>query len=1231
MACSTEQLSEEGAWIFQFNDFEGVAMRRTNTLLRHSRMLVFLGIILSAVTNMSFGQDTNASLTGTVTDPSGAAIPNAKLTITNEATAFQSAAVSDSAGEYSFHNLTPGKYDLTVSASGFKSTNEKGLEFAVNQAARQDVHLPIGQAGDTIIVTADTSQINYDNQTLEGGISPEVLQDLPLVVSGAPRSSATVAIFLPGVQTGGGGNVYNTRINGGLVTGDEAIVDGATSMEGYMNQSGMVALETDFGMSPDITSEVHVLTANYDAQYGNTTSGQIIIETKSGGEKFHGAGFEYIRNDAFNATPYGGSKPPDKENDFGADVGGPIWIPKFHGANSWAKGFFYFAWEGFQDHGAANSATLSLASAADRNGNFSGWGSQLYYPNDPTKYGADAGTPIAYQGVTNQINPAYEDPIAKAWIAAMPATNRSGEINNYYIPKAGQGSLTSSENVYFWRTDFNLGNRDHLYYTYWWQYSGLNTATNLPIAISTAGPAKPENAPIQRLNWEHTFSEKMTNHLTLGYLNRNEGYYALNGNADLPKVPGVANPSFLPEMTFSNYYTQLGNNDPPTSAGTVTTRGTTALNDVLTRVLGRHTLKAGFEYRLAGTSIHEGTNEGGTFQFIADTTGTTSTALCPGGCPGDAMASFYLGAVGNATTTYYNVHAEYPRQYGFAAHLGDLWRISPKLSLNYSLRWDDVEPFKEKYNNLSFFDPLGTNPDTLNTVSNTYLKGRLAFAGNKFGAASYGADYPERPKRVNLAPRVGFAYSVNDKTVVRAGYGIYFGQAFYPGWNGGMSQDGFNKYVNLNESPSGNFRTPALYLSSGISATQTGSTASNINSGFDNGNSPSMYRPLDGNKRPYSSQWNLTIERELPHSFFAGVSYVGTKGTHLPSALSPLNVLNPLNPAIAALGSDLDVSYTSPNGPATFKADGVSVPYDAWASQMTACSPTIQQALLPFPQYCGDLQGDNEGHANSIYNSFQAHVERHLNHGLYALGSLTVSKMYTNGTFSTQGNSGGAGNTSAFSPYDPSRARALAPDNVPITSQIAVVYDLPFGKNKAFLNGSGFANTIVGGWQVSPVYRYEFGTPFSFSSSNCKTATLAGSFREGCVPGVVPGEPVYSHGRNGFNPANGGTYLNPAAFESGTAFNTFGYTGFGKAVSTIYGPSYSNLDVSFTKNTKISERANFKLSANFFNSLNNHFLISQGNGPGGAFVTDVSNPSFGAWNGDASSPRSIQFAGRIEF
>ena len=462
-------------------------------------MLALLGLFLLAVTQVSFGQDVNASLSGTVTDPGGAVIPGAKLTLTNEATGFQSNFVSDGAGEYSFRNLTPGKYDLTVTATGFKSTDQKGIELAVSQTARVDIKLPIGKTDETVTVIGDASLINYENQTLEGGVSPEALQDFPLVVSGAPRSSVAVATMMPGVTTAGSGNAFNARINGGLITGDEAIVDGATTMEGYMNQSGMVALQTDFGMSPDITSEVNVQTANYDAQYGNTTSGQLIIQTKSGGEKFHGAAYEYIRNQLFNAFPYGGTgkKPQDEENDYGANIGGPWYFPGFHGDKSFLKGYFYFNWEGFKDLGGSAPATLTIPSVADRSGNFANWGSQLYYPNDPNKYGALAGTAIP----NNQINPAFEDPISQAFMSYLPTPTNGNEINNYLIPKSGQGSLTAGENVYFARADLNIGDKDHLYYTYWWQYTGVNTESDLPTAISTAGPANPENAPIQRFNW----------------------------------------------------------------------------------------------------------------------------------------------------------------------------------------------------------------------------------------------------------------------------------------------------------------------------------------------------------------------------------------------------------------------------------------------------------------------------------------------------------------------------------------------------------------------------------------------------------------------------------------------------------------------------------------------------------------------------------------------------------
>jgi len=1213
---------------------------------KHKLRLLWAGmvtILLLILSGQGFAQDTNASLTGTVSDPSGAVVPGAKLTLTGEATGFQVNFEANESGEYSFRNLTPGKYDLSVTAQGFQGSVRKGIELAVSQAARVDVKLTLGQSDQTVTVNGDASLINYESPTLEGGVSPETLQSFPLVVSGAPRSSVTVAILMPGVTTGGGGNAYNARTNGGIITGDEALVDGATASEGYMNQSGMVSLQTDFGMSPDITSEVKILSSNYDAQFGNSTSGQLIIQTKSGSEKFHGAAYEYIRNDFFNATQYGGkTKLPDKENDFGANIGGPIWIPKYHGPDAFFKGYFYFNWEGFQDHGGSNSAPLSIATEAERTGDFSAVPTQLFYPNDPAKYGALAAKPI----VGNIIDPSLQDPIAKAFMAALPATTSGGLISNYAINHPGQGSLTNSENVYFWRVDTNVGQKDHVYYTYWWQYTGINEQTDLPIALSTASPASPENAPIQRLNWEHTISSNMTNHATVGYLNRNEGYFALNGKAKLPTVPGVADPTFLPQMNFGGGYSQLGNSTGPDSAQNVTTRGTWAVNDVFTRIQGKHTLTAGVEWKLAGTSIHTSGNQGGTFTFNPDTTGTTSKANCPvetnpSGCPGDAQASFYLGAAGGASVQYLNVKAKYPRQIAWAFHAGDSWRFNPKLTVSYSLRWDYISPFVDKHNNLSFIDPYGLNPDAV-TASGTELKGRLAFAGTKFGAASYGGRYPEEAFKNAWAPRVGFAYSFDQKTVVRAGYGIYYGQAFYPGWGGGLAQDGFNKTVNLSESATNGFETPAIYLESGISPAQVGPT-SDISSGADNGLSPSLYRPRDGNHRPYSSQWNLTIERQLPMNTLLSVSYVGTKGTHLPSTLSPINILNPYDPAIQAIGTDLSVKYTDPTGPLTFAAHGVSEPYLGWASQMQACSPTLAQALLPFPQYCSTLQGLNEEHGTSIYHSFQGKIEKRLQNGLYILGSLTWQKMFTDASNNTQSSNtagaGSGGNGGAFSPYDPARrSYAVAPDNVPVTASLAIVYDLPFGKNKRFLSNGGFLNTLVGGWQTSPIFRYEDGIPFSFWSSNCSTSSdlnigSGNAFRQYCVPGVIPGAKVLTQDRNHFNPAKL-TFFDPAGLESSSSFSTFGYTGYGKAVSKIEGPSYRNLDVSFTKNTRIGEKFNFKFAANFFNAFNNHYFVSQGSNNGGtgyAFTTDVASPSFGQWNGSVSSPRTIQFVGRFEF
>lgn len=1199
-------------------------------------LILCCALVFGAGARNIVAQSTSATLTGEVTDTTGAAIPGAVVTVKNQRTGFKTTVRTNAGGQYTITQLTPAPYSLTASEKGFKTIQEHGLELSTGEQARVNLKLQIGEASETVTVSGQASQINFVTPTLSGGMTPQALQHLPLIISGAPRSSAAVALLIPGVTAGASDNAYNARTNGGLVSGDEALVDGATAMEGYMNQSGMVSLETDFGMSPDITSEVRVLTANYGPQYGNSTSGQIIVQTRAGSSQFHGSAYDYLTNRALNAyqygTPTGTAKPENNENDYGARLGGPLVIPGLVSQKRYVKGYFFFSWEAFKEAGGANSDTLSIPTLAERQGDFSAVGSQLYYPNDPKRFGADAGKPIDYNGMMNHMNPAYEDAVAKSWMAELPTPTNDNIINNYFIPKAGQGSETASENVYFGRVDFLVGNNDHVFFDTWQQWSGINTESNLPVDISTATPASPENANIERLNWQHNFSGAMNNDIVLGYLNRNEGYFALNGKADLGKVPGVSDPNFLPEFTFGGGYTQLGSNNPPNSSQTKTTRGTWAVNDVFTDVVGAHTVTAGFQYRLAGTSIHEGSNQGGTFNFAADTTGNTN---CGSGvaCPGDPVASFYLGAAASGSVNYYNIHAEYPRQTEWAFFAGDNWRLTRKWTFDYGLRWDYITPFREKYDNLSFFDPDGLNPGAVNAAGQE-LKGSLAFAGTKFGTASYGAPYPEIPFKKAFAPRLGLAYAISPKTVIRAGYGIYFGQAFYPGWSGGMSQDGFNKSLTLSQTANDGFEVPALYLQTGISASQVGKTE-NISGSADNGQSPSLYRPLDGNHRPYSQQWNLTLQQQLPQRIVATVSYVGTKGTHLPSMLSPLNVLNPNNPKIQAIGENLDTNYNSPNGPETFEKYGVPVPYVGWASQMTGCAPTIAQALLPYPQYCGNLQGLNEGHATSIYNSIQAELQRRFDNGLFFMASLTFSRLYTDGTYSTQAgaNDAGSGNDNAFSPYDEKqRSWSLAPDNVPAVFQLTSIYELPFGEHKRFLNTGGPMNILVGGWQVSPLFRYSHGTPFTFTSSSCPTSTLVPEFRESCVPGMIAGQSAYLNGLHSFNPhANGGRYLSSMAFEHD--FSSFGYTGYGKAVSKIYGPGFKEADIALIKTTNLGKGIALQFSANFFNAFNNHYYVSQGNGPSSAFVTDVNAPgdTFGTWNGTVSSPRRIQVAARIQF
>jgi len=324
------------------------------------------------------------------------------------------------------------------------------------------------------------------------------------------------------------------------------------------------------------------------------------------------------------------------------------------------------------------------------------------------------------------------------------------------------------------------------------------------------------------------------------------------------------------------------------------------------------------------------------------------------------------------------------------------------------------------------------------------------------------------------------------------------------------------------------------------------------------------------------------------------------------------------------------------------------VPYAGWVQELTqggVCAPTVAQALLPFPQYCGPLQGLNESHGNSIYHSFQLKVEKRYSKGLYMLVAYTNSKLISDASDNTQ-QLGGSWNATqgVISPYEKRRARTLSSDDVPQILSAAFVYDLPLGKGQRYANRGGVVNGVLGGWQLSPLIHWQSGTPMWFRSTSCQVVP---QFRQKCLVGLAPGTNPFLQDINSYDPGKG-PLLNSAAFEplgsfcvTGTApgcTGAYGFTGDGPRIANLRGPHGKNVDISLTKNTRIGERGNFQLRFAFFNAFNQHYFYPAANvnnqGSSFAFVNDIAaggTNGFGTWKGGVSSPRTIQIGARVEF
>ena len=554
--------------------------------------------------------------------------------------------------------------------------------------------------------------------------------------------------------------------------------------------------------------------------------------------------------------------------------------------------------------------------------------------------------------------------------------------------------------------------------------------------------------------------------------------------------------------------------------------------------------------------------------------------------------------------------SSYPRQTAWILHAGDTWRVNNRFTLDYGLRWDYYSPSSEKYDRFSFFDPVGANPGAGGRP------GRLAFAGDSYGAASYGARYPEEDWYGGFAPRLGAVFSLNDKTVLRTGWGIFYTQAHYPGWGGGISQDGFSNTPGFSSTLGG--IQPAFYLDQGLP--QNFQQPPDIRSDYRNGQGI-LYRPLDANERSYAHQWNISVDRELGANLSLSVAYVGSAGRRLPSSIEPLNAIDP---AYLSLGDRLNDEFQ----PGMTSLNGVPLPYPGWVEQMTGCAPSVAQALRPYPQYCDNLQGLNENKGDvalqlAAGEAREAVLGQHLRAGvlhaveddLERIGQHAARRRHVERA---------AGRHLAV------RARPERGDRRHRYAARAV-------------GGLRLSAAVRRGQEVGEHRRRrqrarrrladEHDLPLLVRPAALLPIELLQ--RAGPVPrrlhpghrqpvgGVRPGQ-----GRLRSRRAGRCSTPRPSSRWTRSTTTTGRATGWRRrcAASAIH-----NQDLSFIKNTKLPGNTNFQFRLEAFNVWNWHMFANPGQWGGLAFTNDLASPDFGRWNGSVTDPRSIQLAFRFEF
>lgn len=1112
---------------------------------------------------LAFGQSDRGGVTGKITDPSGAPVAGAEVVLTSNGTGVKFSTRSSDTGNYLVGSLPFGAYSASVAMTGFRQIEQPGIEISVGQTLTLNFSLEVGQLQQTVLVSSTPSPIETASAATGTVVGRQQVLDLPLTISGNMRNPESFILLTPGVT----GDTGNTQINGSASRTKEVLFDGAGSTGA---ESGGTLLSYP---SVEAVGEFKLVSSTFNAEYGRSGSGFEVFTTRSGTNQLHGAAYDYFRNNVLDARGFfAPTTPVNRQNEFGVNIGGPVVIP--HVYNGRNRTFFYFVYGGFRYRAGQTNQLLSIPSLAFRAGNFS----QLTDRNGRTVPIYDPATTRIVNGIAvrdqfpNNVIPANRFSQVSANILALYPTPSSPALLNNFL---AIGAQQFDRNQYDFKIDHNFSDAHRASVFTYINRENLTDPLLLPQPFSSA-LLQQRPALWIRANEDWIISPSTLNHFTAALTREPQIWHKLSAGQDWPQKIGLTgiNTGYgnaFPQLQFTNGFTTLGDN---TKTDGKQVNNAFEYGDTLSHTRGNHSIKVGADVRWMQTNGADYASSQGIFGFNSLETALASNS----GNTGNAFASFLLGSVHNANYRGLTVVPGLRYRY-LAGFIQDDWKVTSRLTLNYGLRYEIYFPRREAHNNFSAFDPSIPNPG----------------AGNRLGAISFLGDGQGRTGRSSFAdtaynswgPRLGFAYSLTAKTVLRGGYGLYYGLG---NANAGLraSQNftyGFNPNPSYISPDSGT--TAAFNWTNGF---PTNYPPPAINPAVQNGSSVNTILRDDG-RPPYTQNWTFGLQRELPSSILVEADYVGVKGTRLGNNLIDLNQVDP---AYLRLGNLLNSNINS----TAAVAAGIARPYPGFTG-------TVAQALRPYPQYLSipDVANPN---GNSTYHALQVKVEKRMTNGLNFLVAYTFSRTISDSDIAAGG--GPSGQTY----YNRRLEKSLSTNDVPHIFVANVVYELPFGKGKPMLT-RGPASYVLGNWTLTAIAQYQTGRPIPLTATN--TLPLFNSLLR---PNVISGVPLQNDTSN-FDPA-AGSWINAAAFQVPGAFS-FGSAA--RAYGSLRAQGVQNENIGLLKRIPIGERVSVTFRAEYFNIFNRVvFAAPDGN---------VSNATFGRISSQANTPRQGQLSLRLEF